>query len=78
MRNDIAHLTEALIGRVRGVEIRFRDKRTPIRISRADPAMTHAKELIEAIAYRMSEIGEIDAEVVEFEGKPLVRRIYWK
>jgi hypothetical protein len=77
VRNEVAHLAEALVGRVRGVEIRFRDKRTPIRISRADPAMKHAKELIEAIIYRMSEIDEVDAEIIDFEGKPLVRRIYW-
>jgi hypothetical protein len=39
--------------------------------------MRHARELIEAIAYRMSEIGEVDAEIIDFEGEPLVRRIHW-
>ena len=31
-RNELVQLGEAFMGRVRGVEIRFRDKRTPIRI----------------------------------------------
>src|SRR5262249_35015885 len=43
---------ENLLGRVKGVEIRFRDRRTPLRILRADPAMTNAQELIEAVLYR--------------------------
>lgn len=71
-------LAEAWLGRVRGVEIRFRDGRTPLRVHRADPAMKNAKELIEAIIYRMSQKGEIDAQVVQFAGKPLIRRINWK
>jgi hypothetical protein len=25
----------------------------------------------------MSQKGEIDAEIIDLEGKPLVRRIYW-
>ena len=40
--------------------------------------MTNAKELVEAIVYRMRERGEVDAEIVNLNGKPLVRRIYWK
>jgi hypothetical protein len=40
--------------------------------------MTNAKELIEAIVYRMAEKAAITAEIVNLEGKPLVRRIYWK
>ncbi len=71
-------LTEAWLGRIRGVEIRFRDRRTPLRISRSDPAMRNAKELVEAIIYRMWEIGPVGAEIVPLEGKPLVRRIYWE
>jgi hypothetical protein len=71
-------LTEAWLGRVRGIMIRFYDQRTPLQVSRADPAMNNAKELIEAIVYRMSEKSEVDAEVINFQGKPLIRRIYWK
>ena len=40
--------------------------------------MTNAQELIEAILYRMKQIREIDAEVVNFGGQPLVRNIHWK
>jgi hypothetical protein len=69
---------EKLLGRVKGVEIRFRDRRTPLRILRADPAMTNAKELIEAVLYRMMQIRELDAEIVNFGGQPLVRNIHWK
>ncbi len=70
-------IAEAWVGRVRGIMIRFRDNRTPLQVCRSDPKMTNAKELIEAIVYRMSEKGEVDAEIIDLEGKPLVRRIYW-
>ncbi len=78
VRTAATLITEAWLGRVRGIEIRFRDKRTPFRVCRADPAMKNAKELIEAVVYRMSEKGEVDAEVINLEGKALIRRIYWK
>ena len=39
--------------------------------------MKNAKELIEAVVYRMSEHGEIDTEIAISMGKPFVRRIYW-
>jgi hypothetical protein len=71
-------VTEAWLGRIKGVEIRFKDGRTPLRVMRSDPAMRNAKELIEAIAYRMSQIGPIDAEIINLDGKPLIRRIHWK
>ena len=70
-------ITEALVGRVQGVEIRFRDRRTPFRVYRANPWMTNAKEFIEAVIYRMAQKGELDVEVIQ-AGKPLIRRIYWK
>lgn len=71
-------ITEAWSGRIRGIMIRFHDQRTPLQVCRADPAMKNAKELIEAIVYRMSENCEVDAEVINFEGKPLIRRIHWR
>ncbi len=40
--------------------------------------MTNAKELIEAVVYRMSEHGEIDTEIAIWMRKPFIRRIYWK
>jgi hypothetical protein len=70
-------LVNAWLGRIRGVEIRFRDKRTPLRISRTDPGMKNAKELVEALIYRMWQKGPVDAEIINVGGKPLVRRIFW-
>jgi hypothetical protein len=71
-------IAEGLLGRVRGVEIRFRDNRTPLRVYRADPRMTNAKEFIEAVIYRMSQKGDLDVDVISSGGKPLIRRILWK
>jgi hypothetical protein len=78
VRTAATLITEAWLGRVRGIMIRFYDQRTPLQVCRADPAMKNAKELIEAIIYRMSQKGEVDAEVINLAGKPLIRRIYWK
>jgi hypothetical protein len=75
---DTTAVIEELLGRVKGVELRFRDQRTPLRILRADPAMTNAAELIEALLYRMRQQRELDTEVVNWVGKPLVRRVWWK
>jgi hypothetical protein len=71
-------IVEAWLGRIRGIKIRFRDGRTPLFVSRTDPAMKNAKELIEAVAYRMSAAGEVDAEMIDFEGTPMIQRIHWK
>jgi hypothetical protein len=78
VRSIETFIAEGLLGRIRGVEVRFRDRRPPLRIMRADPAMTKARELIEALVFRMGQIREIDAEIVNFAGKPLVRHIRWK
>jgi hypothetical protein len=75
--NVTVAIVETLLGRVRGIEIRFRDGRNPLRVLRADPAMKNAKALIEAVIYRMSQTGKIDAEVIELDGKPMIRRIFW-
>ena len=77
VQNLTTTIVNAWLGRVRGVEIRFRDGRWPIRISRVDPKMINAQELTEAIVYRMSQIGELDADVADVQGSPLIRRIYW-
>jgi hypothetical protein len=71
-------IAEAWLGRVRGIMIRFQDKRTPMQVTRTDPTMRNAKELIEGIIFRMSRMGEVDAEVIDFAGKPIIRRIHWK
>jgi hypothetical protein len=71
-------VTDAMLGRVRGVEIRFRDRRTPIQIRRRDPAMTNARELVEAVLGHMAEIGKIHVETTNHQGRPLVEQIYWE
>jgi hypothetical protein len=78
VRTDTTDMMELLLGRVKGVEIRFRDLRTPLRIVRADPAMTNAAELIEAVLYRMQQLRPLQSEIVNWEGKPLVRRVFWQ
>jgi hypothetical protein len=67
-----------LLGRIKGMEIKFRDKRTPLKVLRSDPAMTNAMELLQAILFRMSEIDELDADIGEQGGRPFVRNVHWK
>ena len=69
---------QLLLGRVKGIEIHFKNESTLLRVLRSDPAMTNAQELIQAILYRMQQKGQLDAETVQFEGQPLVRSIVWK
>lgn len=76
VRTEAVVLAEAWLGRVRGVEVRFRDGRTPLRVNRSDPAMRNARELIQAIIYRLAEGGGVDAEIINLDGAPMVRRIY--
>jgi hypothetical protein len=78
VQNETTRIVDAWLGRVRGVEIRFHDKRTPLLIQRIDPAMKNAKELIEAVIYRMEQKAAVDMEIRNHNGKPLVRRIFWK
>lgn len=68
----------AMLGRVMGVEIYFRNVREPLPIRRANPAMTNAHELIEAVLYRMSQLGELETDIVDRDGRPLVRSVHWK
>jgi hypothetical protein len=78
VRSASTAVIERLMGRIKGIEIRFHDRRTPLRILRADPAMTNAEELIEAVLYRMQQLRKLEAEVVNWGGQPLVRRVFWK
>lgn len=78
VQNLTTTIVNAWLGRVRGFMIHFRDRRRPLLVSRVDPKMTNAQQLMEAIVYRMSQQGEIDAEVVDHRGAPLVKRIYWR
>jgi hypothetical protein len=72
-----AVIAEKMLGRVRGIDIHFQGEEYPLRIMRNDPTMTNAKELIEAIVYRMQQMGELDYEIINHAGKPLLRRIFW-
>ena len=65
-------------GRVRGFEIRFAGAAAPIRVYRADPAMSNARELMEAIVARMAETRKIETEIINLEGTPLVQRLYFE
>ena len=71
-------LVDQWLGRIRGIEVRFVDRKTPLRVSRVDPAMENGKELIEAVISRMAEIAPVDAEIAELRGEPIIRRIHWK
>jgi hypothetical protein len=77
-RTPAVLLTEAWLGRVRHIMIRFHNQRTPIVVSRTNPTMTNGVELIEVIIYRMSEKGRVVAEVIDFEGRPMIRRIHYQ
>jgi hypothetical protein len=71
-------LIHKLLGRLKGMEICFRDGATPLRVMLSDPAMTNARELIAALLYRMSEQGELEAEIIEFHGQPLARTVHYQ
>src|SRR5205807_1608280 len=51
VRTEISQVHEALFGRIRGIEIRFGDGRTPLRVWRADPAMTNALSFMQALIF---------------------------
>ncbi len=67
-----------LFGRVKGVEIQFKDGRTPLRIYRTDPAMTNAQEIVEAILFRMQETRELDVDATMEQDRLLVKSIQGK
>jgi hypothetical protein len=76
-RSVATGISEALTGLIRAIEIRFRHG-TRFRISRADPAMAGAQELIEGVIYWMSQVSEIAPVIGRVNCKPIVRQIIWK
>lgn len=66
---------ESLVGRVRGVEIRFGGGGRGLRVFR--PEMSGVWELIAAIYWAMGREGEIAPEVERFEGRPWIARVTW-
>jgi hypothetical protein len=71
-------IVEGLYGRVKGFEFRFRGLKTGIRVFRTDPTMTNVQPLVEAVIVRMYEHGDVEPEVIDFKGSPLVRRIRFR
>jgi len=71
-------IIDRLLGRVLGVQIRFRDQRSPLDITCRAPRMANARELIEAILYRMAQKGELEVKILDVHGRPLVHKIHWK
>jgi hypothetical protein len=71
-------MIESLLGRVQGVDVRFRGARKPLRIRRVDPAMHNAETLIEAMLDRMQQIGELETDFIDLDGTPVVGSVYWK
>jgi hypothetical protein len=67
------HITEMFQGRVRGFAIRFSDLPKGIKVYR--PEMQNVAELIQAIAAKLQERGEVVPEIINFEGRPMVRRL---
>ena len=74
VRPDQTVISKRKVDRVTGIEIRFRDRRTPLRIQ----SMTNAKALIKAILYRMAQMGELDAETFQSARQSLVLNVHWK
>lgn len=63
---------------VQGVEIRFRDGQTPLRVLRRGPPMSNAQRFIETLIHRMARRGEVDAQVGSFFGLSVLWSVYWK
>jgi hypothetical protein len=70
--------TDNWFNRIKAVKIRFRDGNLPISIFRSGPPMINAAAVIEAIVFQMAQFGKIDTEIVNLDGKPIVRRIFWE
>lgn len=70
------HLTEALQGRVRGFALKFPDLPRGIRVYR--PEMRNVQELIEAIVARLETRGQVVPEIIQFEGRPMIRRLLFR
>lgn len=69
------HLTEAIHGRIRGFAIMFPDFPGGIRVFQ--PEMKNVSPLIEAIVAKMGERGVVVPEIMNLEGRPMVRRLLW-
>ena len=66
----------ALLGAVRGFEIRFND--LPGGINLMQPEMSNVLEVMQALYARMGQMGELDTEYTQLRGTPVVKRVAWK
>ncbi|HVX59010.1 MAG TPA: hypothetical protein VHC19_00365 [Pirellulales bacterium] len=78
LRTAAVRISEGIFGRIKGFEFRFPDLKQGVRVFRADPSMTHVRELLEGVVAKLHEYGEVAPEIVDFEGTPLVRRLTLK
>ncbi|QJW94273.1 hypothetical protein [Frigoriglobus tundricola] len=67
----------SLLALVGGMEIRFRDRPTPIPIMHADPAFLHAAPFLEAVIARMARVRPLDASFVRLGPRPHLCAVYW-
>ncbi len=70
-----ARIVEKRQGRIRAFSFRFHDMPRGIKVFR--PEMTNVPELVSAVIATMSKYGQVVPEVIDMEGTPMVRRIYW-
>ena len=75
VRTLTVKIVEGLNGRIRGFAFRFHDIPKGLKIVR--PEMTNVAELVAAVIAKMGEYGELSPEIINFEGKPMVRRVTW-
>jgi hypothetical protein len=75
MRTLAVRVVEGIFGRIKGFEFRLSGEKSGVRVFRADPPMTNARELVEAAVTKLYDYGEVDPEIVDLEGTPLIRRL---
>ena len=69
-------VTDALLGHVAGFEIRFRGARRSFGLLSHD--MNHVPELIGALLAHMAERGRLLPEMIQLQGRPILKRITWE
>lgn len=76
VRVPSVRLTEKAIGRIRGFQLRFDD--VPRGLSLQNPEMSNVEPFLIALYAAMSKYGELEAEFVDFDDRPLIRLVAWK
>jgi hypothetical protein len=78
IRTVAVRIVEGMYGRIKGFEFRFPGMKQGVRVFRADPAMTNMRELLEGVVAKMYQYGEVEPEIIDLEGTPLIRRLTLK